>query len=156
MALSPTGLAARFGAETADLVLLASGLRYDPLQPVVPAEPVRSVEHLDEAEGDAWRLLFLIKRLMHPLLGRLAHEKRAVVLLHLDLQMEGRDRRVSQRRESLRPAAPTLDVVLLTELVRLRLEGMDLGAGVEQVAVELEEVLATPEALELFRQRQCR
>jgi protein ImuB len=49
-----------------------------------------------------------------------------------------------------------LDVVLLTELVRLRLEGLDLGAGAEQVAVELEAVAATPETLELFRHRQRR
>jgi protein ImuB len=158
--LPRTGLAARFGPETAHLVELAGGLRFDPLQPVMPAEPVRATEVLDAAESDAWRLLFLVKRLLHPLLDRLAKTEHAVALLHLDLHLDlhpgVRDCRAAQRRESLRPAEPTLDVVLLTELVRLRLEGLDLSAGVEQVAVELITTPAPPLALELFRRRQRR
>ena len=156
MELPAAGLAARFGAETAHLVTLARGLRFDPLQPVTPDEPVRAVEEIEHAEVDAWRLLFLVKRLLHPLLARLGKEQQAVALLHLDLKLDARGAATASRRESLRPAAPTLDVVLLTELVRLRLEGLDLGAGAEQVAVELETVAATPEALELFRRRQQR
>jgi len=156
MALPVTGLAARFGAETAHLVELAAGLRFDPLQPMMPAEPVRATETLEQAESDAWRLLFLIKRLLHPLLERLATEQKAVALLHLDLRLDVRDRSAARRRESLRPAAPTLDVVLLTELVRLRLEGINLTAGAEQVAVELEATSAPAAALELFRRRQRR
>jgi len=156
MALPSAGLAARFGAETAYLVGLAGGLHFDPLQPVVPDEPVRAAETLEQPESDAWRLLFLIKRLLHPLLGRLADEQKAVALLHLDLRLDVRDRAAAGRRESLRPAEPTLDVVLLTELVRLRLEGLNLSAGAEQVAVELEVTAAPAVALELFRRRQCR
>jgi protein ImuB len=156
MELPAAGLAARFGAETAHLVTLARGLRFDPLQPITPDEPVRAVEEIEHAEVDAWRLLFLIKRLLHPLLARLGKEQQAVALLHLDLKLDARGAATASRRESLRPAAPTLDVVLLTELVRLRLEGLDLGAGAEQVAGELETVAATSEALELFRRRQRR
>lgn len=156
IALPGAGLAARFGPETADLVALARGLRFDPLQPVMPSAPVRAVEVIEHGETDAWRLLFLIKRLLHPLLARLVAEQQAVALLHLDLKLDARGRARSERRESLRPAEPTLDVVLLTELIRLRLEGLDLGAGVEQLAVELDAVAATPEALELFRRRQRR
>jgi len=115
--LPVTGLASRFGAETASLVMLARGLRFDPLQPVMPAAPYRAEEHLDQPESDAWRLLFLVKRLIHPLLARLAQECQAVVQLHLDLTSETHGP-VQTVRESLRPAAPTLDVVLLTELVR--------------------------------------
>ncbi len=156
MELPVTGLSARFGAETARLVALARGLHFDPLQPVTPDEPMRAVEHLDDAESDAWRLLFLIKRLLHPLLDRLANEQKAIALLHLDLHLDVRGQEVANRRESLRPAEPTLDVVLLTELVRLRLEGMNLGAGADQVAIELEVLAAPPEVLELFRRRQRR
>jgi len=156
MALPTAGLAARFGAETAHLVGLATGLHFDPLQPVVPDEPVRAEEILEQPESDAWRLLFLIKRLLHPLLARLADEQRAVALLHLDLRLDARKGEVARRRESLRPAEPTLDVVLLTELVRLRLEGLNLSAGAEQVAIELEVTAAPAMALELFRHRQRR
>jgi len=151
-----TGLTARFGPETADLVALARGLRFDPLQPVMPAAPVRAEKVIEHGETDAWRLLFLIKRLLHPLLDRLAAERKAVALLHLDLQLDARGKAPAARRESLRPAAPTLDVVLLTELVRLRLAGLDLGAGVERLAVELEAVGVTPGTVALFRRRRRR
>jgi len=149
--LPPSGLEARFGPEAAELVALARGLRFDPLQPVVPVEPLRAAVEFEEPETDAWRLLFQAKRLLHPLLDRLAEQAEAVVLLHLDLTLD--DRAHATRRESLRPAAPSLDAVLLMELVRLRLETCDLAAGVARLALELEAVAATAEALELFRRR---
>jgi len=152
-----SGLSARFGAATTALVLLARGERFDPLQPTLPPEPVRAVERLDETETDAWRLLFLVKRLLHPLLKRLATKCQAVTQLHLDLKVDSLGQGpATATRESLRPAAPTLDVVLLTELIRLRLEGLDLSAGIEEVAVELVATVAPPAALELFHQHHRR
>ncbi|MCP4574133.1 MAG: DNA polymerase Y family protein [bacterium] len=151
IALPPSGLEARFGPEAAELVALARGLRFDPLQPVVPLEPLHADVEFEEPETDAWRLLFQAKRLLHPLLDRLAEQAEAVVLLHLDLVLD--DRAATARRESLRPAAPSLDAVLLMELVRLRLETCDLTAGVTRLTLELEAVAATAEALELFHRR---
>jgi protein ImuB len=151
MSLPTAGLAARFGPETAQLVDLARGLRFDPLQPVVPVAPVSAEELFDEPEIDAWRLLFVVKRLLHPLLNRLADEGRAVALLHLDLTQS--DQACTRRRESLRPAEPSLDTVLLMELVRLRLETIDLSAGIDRAVLELEGIGAPPLALELFRRR---
>lgn len=149
--LPAAGLGARFGAGTLKLVQLARGLGFDPLQPALPPEPVRAEEHFDEPETDAWRLLFAIKRRLHPLLARLADETRAVALLRLDLRLA--DRAGTLLSHDLRPAGPTLDVVLLTELVRLRLENLDLAAGVERVTVVIEPAAAPAEALELFRRR---
>lgn len=151
VALPASGLEARFGPEAAELVALARGLRFDPLQPVVPEEPFTAAVEFEEPETDAWRLLFHAKRLLHPLLDRLADRARAVTLLHLDLALDDRAR--TTRRESLRPAAPSLDAVLLMELVRLRLESCDLAAGVERLVLEVEAVEATAAALELFRRR---
>ena len=150
-ALPVTGLAARFGPETLELVQLAKGLRHDPLQPVVPPAPLRSEEVFDDPETDAWRLLFVIKRLLHPLLDRLADGRQAIALLHCELRLDDRAR--TCRRETLQPAAPTLDAVLLMELVRLRLETLELAAGVERVILQADGVDAPPEALELFRRR---
>jgi len=146
-----TGLAARFGPRTAELVQLAQGLRFDPLQPVAPRAPDLGEQEFDEPEADAWRLLFVIKRLLHPLLSALADRQEAVALLQLDLVLA--DRAATLTREELRPAAPTLDVVLLMELVRLRLETMELSAGVERLVIEAVGLPAPPEALELFRTR---
>lgn len=149
--LPASGLGARFGAATLALVQAARGLAFAPLQPTLPPEPVRAVELFDEPEADAWRLLFVLKRLLHPLLARLADETRAAASLRLELRLGDRAR--TRLTHELRPAAPTLDVVLLTELVRLRLESLDLAAGVEEAAVELEPAPAPPAALELFRRR---
>ncbi len=152
VALPAAGLAARFGPETRRLVELARGLRFDPLQPVLPPEPVRAEQVFEEApETDAWRLLFVVKRLLHPLLERLADRGEAVARLHLDLVLDDRDG--TARRESLRPAAPTLDPMLLLELVRLRLETVDLTAGAARAALELEPADAPPGVLELFRRQ---
>lgn len=149
LALPASGLGARFGPELTELVQLARGLRFDPLQAVTLPEPDRRQQMLDEPETNAWRLLFLIKRLLHPLLDQLANRRQAVTRLHLDLKLA--DRAGTRTRESLRPAAPTLDAVLLMELVRLRLENVALDAGAEHVALEVEAMAAPHEALELFR-----
>ncbi len=151
MALPLSGLTARFGPAATEMMHLARGLRFDPLQPVVPVEPLRAMAEFEEPETDAWRLLFHAKRLLHPLLDRLADQAEAVVLLHLDLKLA--DRASTTRRENLRPAAPSLDAVLLMELVRLRLEVCDLAAGVERLELELEAVEATSATLELFQRR---
>lgn len=149
MDLPAAGLGARFGPGVIELVELARGLRFDPVRPVLPPAPIRAREVCEEPETDAWRLLFLVKRLLHPLLDRLADAQRAAAQLHLDLTLA--DGNSAGRRESLRPAAPTLDAVLLLELIRLRLEQVDLAAGVECLVLELEPVRASPEVLELFR-----
>lgn len=151
LGLPNAGVGARFGAATLRLVLLARGLGFDPLQPELPPEPVCAEESFDDPESDAWRLLFAIKRRLHPLLARLAEETRAMARLDLDLRLA--DPAATHLRHSLQPATPTLDVVLLTELVRLRLENLDLAAGVTRVTVTVEPAAAPPEALELFRRR---
>ena len=145
------GVGARFGRETLDLVRLARGGGFDPLQPVVPEPPLRREHLFDDPESDAWRLLFVVKRLLHPLLDRLADRQQAVCALRLTLRLA--DRAGTARTSSLQPAAPSLDAVLLMELVRLRLESLELVAGVQRVILEVDGVPAPPEALELFRRR---
>ena len=151
---TPSSLAARFGPELARLVQLAHGQRFDPLQPTLPPQPVSCEKHLDEPETNSWRLLFLIKSMLHPLLNQLADRCQAVTQLHLDLKMA--DRTGTRRRESLRPAAPTLDVVLLMELIRLRLENIELTGGAELVTLETIPTEAPAKALELFHAKPTR
>ncbi len=150
--LPEAGVGARFGAAAQALHRLARGVAHDPLQPSVPFEPATACEVLETPESDAWRLLFVIKRALHPLLADLADRLRAVVVLELELWLGDRAR--THLHEELRPAAPSLDAVLLLELVRLRLERLALAAGVERVVLRLQEAPAGAEALDLFgRQR---
>jgi len=152
LVLPAAGIRKRFGAEAERLHRLARGELFDPLRPHVPAEPDRIRHFLDDPEDDAWRLLFLIKRLTHPLLSRLADRRQAVAKLHLLLKLADRRR----HHEVLQPATATLDMVLLMELVRLRLENLKLKSGVEIVTIELDAVDAPPATRHLFRRQQRR
>lgn len=152
--LPETGVSARFGPEAAELHRLARDVSFAPLQPATCVEPLRAEEVFEEPEADAWRLLFAIKRRLHPLLEDLASRLRAVRGLRLDLVLADRDG--TRLRESLRPAAPTLDAVLLLELVRLRLERLALTAGVELLRLRLNDTEATPQALDLFHRQRRR
>jgi protein ImuB len=152
--LPEAGLGARFGPDARALHRLARGVAYDPLQPVAPPQAAVACEVLEHPESDAWRLLFVIKRSLHPLLDGLADRLRAVAALQLELWLD--DRAATRLHEVLRPAAPTLDAVLLLELVRLRLERLELAAGVGRVMLRLQDVAATAATVDLFRQQRRR
>jgi protein ImuB len=154
LALPASGFAARFGPEATALYELARGERFAPLQPVRPPEADRARCDLEPPETDAWRLMFAIKRLLNPLLGRLGDRQQAVARLHLDFVLaEGASAGGNRLRETLRPAAPTVDIVLLMELVRLRLETVTLAGGVAQVTLEVVPVAAVVVAPGLFQER---
>lgn len=152
--LPEAGVGARFGAAARALHRLARGAAHDPLQPTRPPEPVSVVEVFEAPESDAWRLLFVIKRILHPLLERLAERLRAVVALDLELWLD--DRGATRLTAALRPAAPTLDAVLLLELVRLRLERLELAAGVERMVLRLRDAPAVAVARDIFGQQRRR
>jgi hypothetical protein len=71
------GLLQRFGHDAFWLHELASGDRWDPLQPRCAPEAIEQRVVLDDPETDVTRLLFLIKRAADPLLDRQTFERRA-------------------------------------------------------------------------------
>lgn len=152
LALPPGGLRERFGQEAHRLHRMAGGDLWAPLDPRLPQEPARQKILLDDAEGDTTRLLFLIKQLLHPLLGTLAARHQALTMLWLSLLIDHGDR----LKESLRPAAPTLDAVQILDLIRLRLESLQLAAGAIEIELSAEACAATSEQLRLFSERPAR
>ena len=100
----------------------------------------------------ATRLLFLIKQLLHPLLTTLAARHQALVALWLSLLIDHGD----WFKESLRPAVPTLDAVQILDLVRLRLESLQLAAGAIEIELRAEACAATSEQLRLFTEKPTR
>jgi len=153
LGLPAQGLRERFGVEIHRLHALASGDAWAPLQPSPEVEPVRRVLWLDDAEADFERLLFLFKRLSHPLLTALAARGAALVALDMRLQLASRNAGDEARAEQIRPAAPTLDPVQILELVRLRFEARPPSAGVVRVELEAHGAHATPEQIRLFREQ---
>jgi protein ImuB len=144
--LPPGGLRERFGKEAHQLYRMAAGDFWMPLQPESPEEPCTQKYIFDDPEDDATRFLFVIKQSLHPLLATLAKRHRALVTLWISFVIDHGNR----IRESLRPAAPTLDVVQIMDLIRLRLESLQLDAGVVEIELTVETCAATREQLYLF------
>lgn len=152
LALPPGGLRERFGKEAHRLHRMAAGELWAPLAPTVLEEPARQKIILDDAENDSTRLLFLIKQLLHPLLATLAARHQALVALWLSLLIDHGD----CFNESLRPALPTLDAAQILDLVRLRLETLQLAAGAIEIELRAEACAATSEQLRLFNEQPTR
>jgi len=146
LALPPGGLRERFGKDAHRLYGMAAGDLWMPLEPRAVEEPARQKVLLDDAEDDTTRLLFLIKQLLHPLLTTLAARHQALAALRLALLIDHGD----WLKESLRPAVPTLDAAQILDLARLRLESLQLAAGVIEIQLQAEACVATSEQLRLF------
>ena len=152
LSLPAGGLRERFGPKAYRLYRAAAGDLWEPLKPCPTQEPVRQKLLLDDPETDAARLLFLMKRLLHPLLTRLAGRGEALAELLLRLLID----RSGWREERLRPAAPTLDSVQVIDLVRIRLERVELSAGVIEIELIAEGSPASREQLRFFVERPAR
>ncbi|MHB8767075.1 MAG: DNA polymerase Y family protein [Deferrisomatales bacterium] len=153
LALPAAGLGERFGPAARRLHELASGQAWAPLRPEPEAEPLAARLDLDAPEADAERLLFGVKRLLDPLLETLAARRQALAGLELRLALDGPGGRGGERVEALRPASPTLDGRQVLNLVHLRLERLDLGAGVTALGLKAEGAPAPAEQLTLFAAR---
>jgi len=152
LSLPAAGLRERFGPAAYRLHRMASGDLWQPLEPRAPEEPLCQRLLLDDPESAASRLLFLIKRLLHPLLAALALRGEALAELIVRFLLH----RMDWREEPIRPAAPTLDSVQLLDLVRLRLERVEFSAGVVEIELEAKGSPAAREQIRLFAERPAR
>ncbi len=152
MALPGEELLVRFGQEAKHLHDVASDAHWAPLLPRKLVDPVSTTLQLEPPETDHARLLFRLKSALQTLLNRLAERGQAMSALHLELVLD----HAQNHEECLEPAGPTLDVVQLIDLVRLRLDSMCLPAAIEEVRIEAEGVRAQVDQLTLFRTRQRR
>jgi protein ImuB len=152
LSLPAGGLLERFGPELHRLHQLASRAAWDPLRPDVEEPTFRERIDLDTPEPNATRLTFWAKHLLRPLLMRVRDSYRAVRNITLELELH-RDAPSVQR---IAPAEPTLDEMLLIDLVRLRLETLTLPAGAVAILLWADTVPATPEQLEMFQKKPLR
>jgi protein ImuB len=144
--LPASGIRQRFGPDAHRLHRMAGGKLWAPLVPRPIEEPVEKKTILDEPVTDVVHLIVLIKQLLEPLLVRLAAEGKAVQALHVLLALDTRDSSI----ETVRPAAPTLEIAVLLDLLQLRLHATRLPAGVREIDLRAEAVEADREQLRLF------
>ena len=118
-----------------------------PVQGDIPASPFLHRTRLSHAETDAGRLQRHVEGLLDALLDRLRKEDRAIEELHVRLLLEDG----SHHHETIRPAAPTGERRPLVDLIALRLQALDLSAGVDELAVDAAHVRAHADQETLFR-----
>ena len=179
--LPAAGVRRRFGREAHRLHREAAGDLAVPFQPAPAVEPLARRLDLDAPETGVEGLLFRVKQALDPLLGLMASRQEALAGLELRLRLDAPAAapRV-ERVERIRPAAPTLDVRQVLNLVRLRVEGLarqsspdgsagrptdppgvravprrglpTLSAGVIEIALAVTPARATREQLRLFQE----
>lgn len=129
--LPPAELRRRFGREVADLHARAAGLEWAPLRPRAHREPCAAAVAIDPPDDDQGRLLFALKGALAPLLDRLAAAGEAARALDLTLHLD----HAAPAALRVEPAAPTLDLLALLDLVRLRLATLALAAPVAEISI---------------------
>ncbi len=147
LGLSEAGIQRHLGEQARDLYRLASGELSRPLQPQSIPQPLRSRMDLNEPDPNAQRLLFRIKQLLDPLLRAAAERYQAAAALQLQLRLENGTR----HHQRIQPARPTLEVSVLLDLVRLRLERVSLCAPLLELRLEVEAVGVSAETRNLLQ-----
>ncbi len=133
LGLPPAGLRRRFGKSARRLHQRARGDLELPLQADLDDGPIERRIELDEPAAVSTRLVFLVKRELNPVLGRLTERRHKIEGVDLRLEV-GVGEPESLR---VRPATPTVETRRLVELVRLRLEDRSFERGVEQVEIAI-------------------
>ncbi len=144
--LPAAGVRRRFGKEAFEIHRNARRDADTTLDPAPLSEPLECRLIFDHPETDLGRMMVAIETHLTPLMHALhrRHEALTDVALHLELD-DGRD-----VREVLKPAEPTLDERQVTSLIQLRLEGVSLSAGVNDLEIRVSGVPATNRQLDLF------
>lgn len=142
----PAGeLHSRFGAKASALHdLFAEDIQL-PIQPHAFDEPARISFQVDPPDEDQHRLLFAIKGALHSLLHQVRARGEAIQSLRLSLHLE----RAPLHHEQIEPASPTLDLMLVLELIRIRLGELSLRGAVEEVELLANTVRAHAEQVAL-------
>lgn len=146
MKLPTEGIRKRFGVAAQELHRQANGRSWTPIQPAPLPEPVVRKTVLDYDESNVERLAFVIDPLLRSMLADLSERRQALRKLRMRLTLDDK----SELDEELLPASPTLDIRQLLNLVQLRLESLELSAGVVEMKLHAVGVPATERQLALF------
>lgn len=149
LALPAAEFATRFGAEAARVRSLFAEDTQLPLQPLGFAEPTEARFDVTPPDADTHRLLFGIKAALHPLLMGLRERGEHIRALHVHFELDAPQGQVRVHDETVEPAAPTGDLMMLVELMRLRLAQLTLSSPVSAVTLRADTERAHAEPLAL-------
>lgn len=134
LALPTAGLARRLGPAVVDYLQRALGERPDPQMPYRPPPRFQSRLILPAEVEHTEGLLFAVRRLLLELEGVLRGRGEGIQHLHLSLLHRRRD----PTRLTLGLLAPARDSAHWQELLKTRLEQVELAAPVEEIVLEAE------------------
>ena len=145
--LPAEGIQRRFGDEVFRLYRQARGDLRDPGTAFHISNAPSQVDHFDHSERDTNRLLFRIKRHLHRLLSTLEKEGEKLTRLTLILHLDDGDDPI---HTEICPAEPSMEALLLLDLVRLRLETLPISKGITDVVITAHGEQTTTEQMSLF------
>jgi protein ImuB len=140
LALPVAGLARRLGPAVVDYLQRALGERPDPQMPYTPPARFQSRLLLPAEVEHTEGLLFAVRRLLLELEGVLRGRGDGIQHLHLTLLHRRRD----PTRLTLGLLAPGRDSAHWQELLKTRLEQIELAAPVEEIVLEAERFMPLP------------
>ncbi len=157
LALPADGVRRRFGEDALRLWRMAAGDWRPQLRPDIELPPNEREQALDDGTDSTDAVLFLVKRTLPTLLAALVarHERlrRLAVTLQIEPAWKGHevpeDPGGRQLALHIEPAEPTLEEAIILDLLRLRLERVELGGEVVGIGIEADGVLARHDQLDL-------
>jgi protein ImuB len=150
--LPPDGVHRRFGESALRLHQMARGDLSMPLTPYYEDIPPGEVISFDAPQTMSTRLIFALKRYLHPLLVQLDDHQEKLAGLELCMSYEDG----SFDRVSVKLASPTVDEAQILDLVRLKFESMAFESGVEELDVTAHTTLADRRQMKLFVHQRAR
>ncbi|WP_168210608.1 Y-family DNA polymerase [Persicimonas caeni] len=144
--LPPEGVRRRFGKEALLLYRRARGDLEMPLTPYKPEDDPEEHLSLGAPETVSTKLVFWIKRYLHPLLSELERRQDKLTRLEVVFIYE----RAGHDKFDVRPAEPTTDEGQILDLLRLRLDALELRGGVVEIDLCAHTAQAQTEQLEVF------
>lgn len=139
----------RYGAEVERWHRVAHGVLAGEFAPVEFELPDAASLDFEPALGDLEALIAEFEALAGPLVAESAARERATTSIELALELEG----AATKRLVVATAAPRLELTEFTRLLRLRLERVSLGRGVERLSLVVRSAPARAEELRLFVER---
>ncbi|MDH5672347.1 MAG: hypothetical protein OEZ06_09370 [Myxococcales bacterium] len=136
----------RYGEGLGRLHDFLSGKSWSPLSPRKEHEPLLVTLEIDPPDDDHARILFGLKGALHHSVPLLVEKQCAITALDIVFELE----RGEPHAQRIETAAPTLDVVQIVDLLRLRLANVELPARVERLLATLEYLRVHPRQLSLM------
>lgn len=139
-------VALRYGDELKATHLFLSGCTPQTAERPKPRTDPDIETDIDPPDATTSRLLFCLRRMLHPLQASL--RTRGLSIARIDLCFILVDQ--PPHSESITPSAPTLDTAQLVELLRLRLDRVRLSSPVRRMILQTETVPAHAAQLSLI------